>query len=159
MNISENRPDQKELTKAKILNRIIAKAIDFIIIGALLEIIPRVGYFAGLAYLLIGDGLFEGRSIGKRLIKLKVVLYETRKICGFRESAIRNFTFAIGYILFGILRGIPFMGLIFSIIALVVILLFESLLMIGNDKGMRFGDELAKTQVIEENPATLNNKS
>ncbi len=153
MNVSENRPDQSQsfgIIKAKVLNRITAKAIDFIIIGALLETIPRVGYFAGLAYLLIGDGLFEGRSIGKRLIRLKVVLYETKKICSFRESVIRNFIFAAGYIL----MAIPLIGFIFPIL----ILFFESLLMIGNDKGMRFGDELAKTQVIEENSAILDNK-
>jgi hypothetical protein len=51
--------------------------------------------------------------------------------------------------------AIPLIGFIFPIL----ILFFESLLMIGSDKGMRFGDELAKTQVIEENSATLDNKS
>ena len=148
MNASENHPDRKELVKAKNLDRIIAKAIDFIIIGILLETIPKVGYFAGLAYLLIGDGLFEGRSIGKRLIKLKVVLCETGKTCSFRESIIRNFTFAIGYIL----MPIPLIGFVFPLI----VLIFEGLLMIGNERGMRLGDELAKTQVTGENSETSN---
>ena len=61
MNISENQAAESQsvgITKAAILNRVIAKSIDFLIIAALLEIIPRAGYFIGLAYLLIGDGLF-----------------------------------------------------------------------------------------------------
>lgn len=138
------------LTKAKTLNRVIAKCIDFIIIGALLEAIPRIGYFAGLAYLLIGDGLFEGKSIGKRLMGLKVVLYETGEICSYRTSAIRNFTFAIGYIL----MKVPLIGFIFPL----VVLFFEGMLIIGNEKGMRFGDELAKTLVIEESALIADNK-
>lgn len=131
-------------TRANMLNRIIAKGIDFIIAGALFEIIPKIGYFAGMSYLLICDGLFEGRSVGKRIIGLKVVLQETRNdnACTFRESVIRNFPFAVGYIL----MMLPLIGFIFP----VIILLLEGLLMIGDEKGMRFGDEIAKTQVIEE---------
>ncbi|MBI4654210.1 MAG: RDD family protein [Nitrospirae bacterium] len=128
--------------KANLLNRVIAKGIDFIIVGALAEIIPKIGYFAGMVYLLISDGLFEGRSVGKRIIGLKVILQETMQACTFRESVIRNFLFAVGYVLI----AVPLIGFIFP----VIILIFESLLMIGNEKGMRFGDEIAKTQVIEE---------
>lgn len=130
------------LSKASVFNRAIAKAVDFIIIGALFEVIPKIGYFAGVAYILICDGLFEGRSIGKRIIGLKVVLRETMRACTFRESVIRNFPFAIGYIFI----VVPFVGFIFS----VIILLLESLIMIGDEKGMRFGDIIAKTQVIDE---------
>ncbi len=145
MNISENLSEQKELVKAKILNRIIARAIDFIIIGVLLETIPRVGFFAGLVYLLIADGLFDGRSIGKRLIKLKVVLYETGKICTFKESIIRNFIFAGGYLL----MMLPLIGFVFPFL----IVFLESLVMVGSEHGMRLGDELSKTRVIEESQA------
>jgi len=153
MNISENQAAESQsvgITKAAILNRVIAKSIDFLIIAALLEIIPRAGYFIGLAYLLIGDGLFEGRSLGKRLIGPRVILCETGKACSFRESIIRNFIFAIGYIIFGILRVIPLIGSFFSIIIMVIILSLESLIMLGNEKGMRLGDEIAMTQVVEE---------
>lgn len=52
--------------RASLLLRAIAKTLDFIIIAAAAEVIPRAGFFAGLAYLLIGDGLFDGRSFGKR---------------------------------------------------------------------------------------------
>lgn len=145
-------PQGLRIANAKILDRVIAKTVDFIIIAALLETIPKVGYFAGLTYLLIGDGLFGGRSVGKKLIGLKVIYYNGNIItpCTFKESIIRNFPFAAGYIAFGILRRIPLIGGIISFIVIIVTLLFEGLIMIGSEKGSRFGDELAKTQVVEE---------
>ncbi|HDH49925.1 MAG TPA: hypothetical protein ENH04_00820 [Nitrospirae bacterium] len=149
--IEEDHSDKKEPGKAKILDRVIAKVIDFIIIGVLIEAIPKAGYFAGLAYLLLGDGLFEGRSLGKRLIKLRVVFQEGGSVCGFRESVMRNFPFAAAYIL----MVIPIIGFVFPLL----VLIFESLLMIGNERGMRFGDELAKTRVIGESAETLNSIS
>lgn len=151
MNTSGDDSGRKEIIKAKILNRIIAKGIDFIIIAALIEVIPKAGYFAGLAYLLIGDGLFEGKSVGKWLIKIKVFQYESGKPCAFRESVIRNFPLVVGYIL----MKVPLIGFIFPLL----VIFFEGLLMIGNERYMRFGDELAKTRVIEENPATADNES
>ncbi|MCK5139399.1 MAG: hypothetical protein KAQ85_06120, partial [Thermodesulfovibrionia bacterium] len=55
---------------------------------------------------------------------------------------IRNFIFAIGYLL----MMIPLIGFIFP----VIVLFFEGMLIIGSDKGLRFGDELVKTQVVED---------
>lgn len=150
MNLPETTSEQEGFAKARILSRIIARGIDFILIGALLEIIPKAGFFGGLAYLLIADGLFEGRSVGKRLIGLRVVLRDTKRACSIKESILRNSPFAFGYILFGILKGIPLIGWIFSFIIPVVIVVFESLIMLGNEEGMRFGDEIAKTIVVEE---------
>jgi hypothetical protein len=141
---------QEETVKAKFLNRFIARCIDLIIIGALLEIIPRAGFYAGIAYLLIADGLFEGRSVGKKLIGLKVVIFGSITPCGYKESIIRNFPFAIGYLLFGFSKGIPLLGEVLAVVFPVLILSLESLIILGNDRGMRFGDEIAKTQVIED---------
>ena len=44
----------EESTRAGLLVRTVAKILDFIIIAAAVEIVPRAGYFAGLTYLLIG---------------------------------------------------------------------------------------------------------
>ena len=158
MNVSEslfNQPisGSKETGKAGFLNRIIARTIDFIIVAALYEVIPRVGFFAGLTYLLIADGLFEGRSVGKKLIGLRVIIYNNADkvtACSFKESIYRNFPFAVGFMVFGIFNIMPIIGWIFSFIAAAVVVLFESLVLLGSEKGMRLGDELAKTHVIEE---------
>jgi len=158
--LNEQSSDRKEdLVQAGFLNRLIARTIDFIIVAALFEIIPEIGYFAGLAYLLIADGLFQGRSVGKRLTGLKVVLHSDFKKpgdCGYKESIYRNFPFAAGYLLSGILGVIPLIGWIFSFAIIVAILVFESLLIVGSDRGMRLGDEIAKTQVVEDKQGGLN---
>ncbi len=150
---------RQDFTKADLLNRIIAKTIDFIIVVALYEIIPKVGFFAGITYLMIADGLFLGRSAGKRLVGLKVIINDNAGVnaaCGFKESILRNFPFAVGFILFGILKVIPLIGWIISFVVVVVILLFESLVILGSEEGMRLGDELAKTRVVEDRQGGLN---
>ena len=155
----QSSDEQDDLIQASFLNRLVARTIDFIIVVALLEIIPKIGYFAGLAYILIADGLFQGRSVGKKLLGLKVVFYiepEEPIECSIKESIYRNFPFAAGYILYGILGGIPLIGWLLSFVAVVGIMLFESLLIVGNDRGMRFGDEIAKTRVVEDKQGGLN---
>jgi uncharacterized RDD family membrane protein YckC len=133
---------QKVNGKANLLNRFIAKLIDLLIVGAFLKLLPPIGFLAGLTYLLIGDGLYDGRSLGKKFIGLRVILTGKDRGCSFRESIIRNLPFGIGYILF----SIPWIGWIFPLI----IFSFEGLLIIGSEAGARIGDELAKTQVVDD---------
>jgi uncharacterized RDD family membrane protein YckC len=135
-------PSAKVYAKAELLNRFIAKFIDLLIVGALLKLLPPVGFLAGLTYLLIGDGLFDGKSIGKKIIGLRVILTENNRRCSYRESIIRNLPLGIGYLLF----SIPWIGWIFPLI----IFAFEGLLVIGSENGTRLGDEIAKTQVLDD---------
>jgi uncharacterized RDD family membrane protein YckC len=151
----ESVKGQKELTAASFFNRFIARTVDLIIVVALYEIIPSIGYFAGLIYLVIADGLFEGRSVGKKLIGLKVVL-ENDSECGYKESIFRNSPFAVGFILCGIFGAVPLIGWLISFVIIVVILAFESLVIIGSDNGKRLGDEIANTQVVEEEQGRVN---
>lgn len=131
----------EEQRRPGLLLRTAAKTIDLILIAAVMEIIPRAGYFAGLAYLLLGDGFFDGRSLGKRLIKLKVISSETGDACSFKGSVLRNGTLAVGYLL----SVVPWIGWIFFVIAVG----FEFIIVLGSKDGRRLGDELAKTVVIE----------
>jgi uncharacterized RDD family membrane protein YckC len=129
-----------EFKRAGLLLRAIAKTLDFIIIAAVGEVIPKAGFFAGLAYLLIGDGLFDGRSLGKKLIGLRVVSADTGEPCSFRDSILRNSIFGIGYLLY----LIPWLGWIF----IVIVIVFEFIVLLGSKDGMRLGDEIAKTKVV-----------
>jgi hypothetical protein len=149
MHISEDKNEPVEYIKTDILSRVSARSVDLIIVAALLELVPRAGFFAGIIYLLIADGLFGGRSIGKKLIGIKVVLIDSGKACGYKESIFRNLIFAIGLLLCGLLNEVPLLGGMFIIIVPVLILLFEGLILLGSENGMRVGDELAKTHVIE----------
>ncbi|MCI0469347.1 MAG: RDD family protein [Nitrospirae bacterium] len=128
-------------TKASLLLRVIAKMIDFVIAVALTAVIPRVGYLAGPLYLLISDGLFDGRSPGKKMTGLKVVSLSDKNKNVFRDSVRRNIIVAGAFLLY----EIPLIGWLFMII----ILLLEFLLMLGNSNGMRLGDDIANTMVIE----------
>ncbi|MEO5956182.1 MAG: RDD family protein [Nitrospiraceae bacterium] len=127
--------------KAQVLNRGIAKLIDVFIVAAADQMIVPVGFFAGLAYILIADGFAGGRSIGKRLIGLQTVLPNRRESAGFRESIIRNLPFAIAQLAF----AVPYVGWIVS----VAIMALEGVLIIGNEQGRRLGDEVAGTQVLD----------
>ena len=135
----------QEYKGAGLLLRTVAKILDFIIIYAALEIIPRAGFFAGLAYLLISDGLFDGRSLGKKLIGLRVVAEDTQTPCTFRSSILRNSTLGIGFLFI----KISWLGWI----AVAIVSIFEFIMLLGNTRGMRLGDELAKTVVVESSLA------
>ena len=136
----------EHLSNTYILNRYIARTIDFLIAAAMALVLPPVGPLAGLLYILIADGFREGQSPGKHLIGLKVVGIDGDKPITFMESILRNIPFAIAY-LFLI---IPFLGWIFLIIIGIPILLFESYLVCTDEKARRMGDTIAQTMVVEK---------
>ena len=47
------------------------------------------------------------------------------------------------------------LGGLFSFAIILVVLAFESLVIIGSDDGMRLGDEIAKTHVVEDKQGGL----
>jgi len=131
----------EEFTRAGLLVRTVAKILDFIIIAAAAEVVPKAGFFGGLAYLLIADGLFDGRSLGKKLIGLRVVSADTLKPCTFKDSILRNSIFGIAYLISKIL----WFGWIFILAAAAL----EFIILLGSKEQMRLGDEIAKTIVID----------
>lgn len=141
--MEETTEGAKTYPKANTLNRYLAKFIDVLIAVGLSKLLPPVGFFAGLLYIIIADGFFEGQSIGKKLIGLKAIVSAEGKKVGFREAIIRNIPFAIAYSL----CLIPYVGWFLAII----IIGLEGILVIGNEKGLRIGDEIAKTQVVDYN--------
>lgn len=131
----------EEPRRAGLLLRTAAKILDLILIAAVIEVIPKAGLLAGLAYLLLGDGLFDGRSLGKKLIRLQVISIETRQACTFRESLLRNSTLGFGYAFW----LIPWIGwIVFPAVAAV-----EFILILGSKESRRLGDDIAGTTVIE----------
>jgi uncharacterized RDD family membrane protein YckC len=125
--------------KADNLPRFVARIIDLLLAVALAQVVAPVGFFAGMTYVLIADGVAQGRSLGKGLIGLRVVSADGQP-AGLRESILRNLSMAVGYLMF----AVPWIGWLLA----GAVMVFEGLLVMGNERGRRLGDDLANTQVI-----------
>jgi uncharacterized RDD family membrane protein YckC len=135
------------LPRADLTTRAIAGFVDLLLIIGLARIPDILGFLSAIGYILVRDGLFERQSIGKKLIGLRVVASEgTKPQAALRESIIRNVTYAVSYLLF----LIPYAGWLLGPLAVGA----ECLAAIGDERGMRIGDLLARTMVIQtESPA------
>ena len=152
-------PDRERTSypPADFRRRAAARSIDLLIAVAPLLLVSRghltSGEILSAALLLCGDSLFgPGRSLGKRLAGLRVVVVRSRRLCGTRESIARNAVFVLG--LLPAAMGAP---LSFSLGALLCIALIEAgvaLRPLTRDLGQRrLGDLIAGTQVIDANIA------
>jgi uncharacterized RDD family membrane protein YckC len=135
------------LPRADLTTRAVAGFVDLLLIIGLARMPDILGFLSAMGYILVRDGLFERQSIGKKLIGLRVVASDgTRPQAAFRESIIRNVTYAVSYLLF----LIPYAGWVLGPLAVGA----ECLAAIGDERGMRIGDLLARTMVIQtESPA------
>ena len=115
---------------ASVADRFLARLIDTSAITLISLIIPFIGAIVGLVYLLIMDALpfLNGQSLGKRLMKIRVVDAESEK------PITEDYSKAA-------LRSIPFIIPIFFIV--------DGLMVLSDDR-KRFGDKWAKTKVIKE---------
>jgi uncharacterized RDD family membrane protein YckC len=125
-------------------NRLLAKFLDLLVVAALATFPGWVGDAAGLTYILVADGLFEGQSLGKRVVGLRVV-GESGLPCTFLQSVQRNLTVALGVLL--MLLRVPYVWWLFWLIGALV-LLFEAFLAATDDEGLRLGDRFAETQIV-----------
>lgn len=130
-----------ELESASFVQRFIAQAIDTFFISALLSIpslapahstLQTILIFSSLllalAYRLVGDGMFGGAALGKRLLGIYVVDAATRQPCSPGQAAIRM----------GVLV-IPLAYLIEPVV-------------LACDGQQRWGDRVAKTYVFRRHP-------
>ncbi len=153
---NEAKINDVTLAKADPVKRIIAVAIDFVA-SMIVGFIPFVGGIIGALYMLFRDALpieaLEYKSIGKKLLKLSVVNIEdpTSKI-DYAASAKRNWMFALGPIMMFFLF-IPILGWIIDIligICGLILIIIEIIKIFSDEKGIRLGDKLAGTMVIEK---------
>lgn len=128
--------------KASTLNRVIARFIDILVTLLLARLPDYVGFLAGITYIGVADGLMGGRSIGKRVIGLRVLYSKDGRSADYRASILRNSPMGLLFMLF----YIPFVGWVISCLGLC----FELLLIIGSPEGRRLGDEIAATVVVDE---------
>ena len=131
--------------KASVVHRVIAKFIDLFFIFILAGVLPYpAGPLMGFFYSLFGDGM-KGRSLGKHIMRLKVVQVKSRRAATYRDSLLRNSPIGIATF-FGI---IPIWGwLILALIGL-PLMAIEVYLMATVPMGHRLGDVMSDTEVIE----------
>lgn len=133
--------------KADTIHRLLAKLIDFFLVGMLSKIAQPFGIFASVLYLLISDGLFDGQSIGKRIIGLKVLVTDDNgnsRACGFQSSMVRNLPFSV-FVLFAY---VPLLNVLFVMLG-VLFCLLETYFVIKDEKGVRMGDIYADSRVVQ----------
>jgi uncharacterized RDD family membrane protein YckC len=116
-----------ELRKAEAGSRIVAYIIDALLVVAL-WFVPVAGWIAGAIYFITRDSLpfLDGQSVGKKAMGLRAVTSDGQPLTNnWGPGIIRN-----------IVLWIPFFPLI------------ELIVMLTNEKGLRLGDQWAKTTVI-----------
>lgn len=122
-----DQPGTPELRKADNGNRIVAYLIDCLVMIPVF-LIPILGLFVGVAYYITRDSLpfLDGQSIGKKAMGLRAVTEDGQPLTNnWGPGIIRN-----------IVLLIPFFPLI------------ELIVLLTNDKGLRLGDQWAKTKVV-----------
>ena len=151
----ETKVSDAELAKADPMKRIIAFIIDALA-SMIVGFIPFVGGIIGALYMLFRDALpieaLEYKSIGKKLLKLSVVKTEAPAKVDYAISAKRNWMFALGPIMLFFLF-IPILGWIIDIllgIAVFILVIIEIVKIFTDEKGLRLGDKMAGTMVIEK---------
>ena len=134
---------RKGFAKADLLARLIARIIDMLIFAALSNL-GGIGLIAGFLYLLVADGLMNGRSLGKKIIGLKVVQDPGLDAAGYRDSIIRNAPMA----LLALFAVIPVIGWVFLLTVGVIIIGISLYLVLTDEMGRRAGDIIARTLVV-----------
>ncbi len=110
-------------------SRLYAWLIDLLLFLSLGAFFGGLGWIASTGYWLLRDGLFEGQSIGKRLMGLQVVVGPSQARCTFVASAVRN-----------LLWVLPLVNLAMGLTGLYAL---------SHDRaGRHWGDRLADTRVL-----------
>ena len=117
------------MTAEALQERLIAWAIDGVLVMGLLNLFGPMRWLAGAAYVLLRDGLFDGQSVGKRIMRLRVVVQPGQRRATFRASIVRN-----------ILWVIPLIDVVMAITGIYYL--------VKDPRGRHWGDRLADTEVV-----------
>jgi uncharacterized RDD family membrane protein YckC len=131
--------------KAELMPRLLARLFDLMVCGGLIALSREAGAVVGAAYLLVADGLFRGQSLGKKLLGLKVIHLPTQRGAGARASALRNYPMA----LVGLLALATPADWTVMALGSALVLGYEAYRVITDPLGIRQGDQLAQTQVVD----------
>lgn len=134
--------------RTTVFQRFSAKGIDVLITVAVFlvgrAVYPPLGAIAGAFIAAFQDSFGNGQSFGKRIIGLRVIDDETGVSCPSWASLLRNAPWALAVLL----GCIPFFWALALFVAVPVGIL-EVYLILCVDSGVRLGDVMANTLVVE----------
>jgi hypothetical protein len=143
--MSEARRPVDPYPKADLLLRGLARGADFSIAFGLAVGAPIVvGPLLAAGYLAVADGLLHGQSPGKKIFGVRAVIPARRCSAGFAESMQRNAPFAA----LALFWALPLLWPAFLLVG-VPVLGLEAWRAFTDPLGLRFGDLLAETQVVD----------
>ncbi len=129
------------MQKADLTTRAVAGFIDLLIVIGLARLPDVIGFLSASGYILVRDGLFRAQSVGKKLIGIRIVPTDgPGTVASFRESLLRNATLASAFLLF----HVPYAGWVLCPLVVGI----EALTALGDDRGMRIGDLIARTWAV-----------
>lgn len=140
------------------VKRLIAVIID-LLVAYLIGVIPLLGGIIGAGYMLLRDALpieaLEYKSIGKKVMKLSVVKTGApgTKI-EYMDSVNRNWMFAMGPVMM-LFLFIPVIGWLINVVLALgglCIGVYEVYRVFSDPEGLRLGDQMADTMVVDDNP-------
>lgn len=152
--VTEERRDARRSSiflgerQVSVFSRFAAKGIDLLILVAVYVLVQVISFPLAVlvtgAFAAIQDGFGSGQSIGKKIMGLRVVDDMTGIACSYRNSFLRNFPLAVA-ILFG---SLPVLWALLILLVLPVVGL-EVYLLFTLESGVRLGDVLGNTLVVE----------
>ncbi|HKI57266.1 MAG TPA: hypothetical protein VKB31_08965 [Trueperaceae bacterium] len=139
--------------KADVTKRFLAFVIDAVI-AAVLSVIPFLGSLLAAAYFLLRDGFdlefMDHRSIGKRIMRLRPVCDDGSPVT-LEVSARRNWPLAVTSLAV-FLGFVPALGHVIKPLGMaagIILMVLEGYFAFTDEHGLRWGDGLAGTRVIE----------
>lgn len=134
--------------RTSVFSRIIAKGIDCLVVVAIFflgkALWPLLGVGLAVLWCAFQDAMGEGQSVGKRIMGLRVMEGQSSQACGYGCSMLRNIPFVLA-VVFG---SSPLLWVLF-VLVVVPLLAFELFVILSVDSGIRLGDVLGNTMVIE----------
>ncbi|MBM4317996.1 MAG: RDD family protein [Deltaproteobacteria bacterium] len=157
MEIDKNNRKSRILmgeAQCSMVQRVIARFIDLIVTTAIFLIgswfwFP-LGWIGAVLYTGVQDSLGQGQSLGKKIIGLKVIEDYSGLPCSVSNSVFRN----VPWMMSAFFLPFPVVGVL-ALFILIPLLSLEIYLVLTLDSGVRLGDVMGNTLVIESHEALI----
>lgn len=135
------KEEARSLQKANPWRRVMADFIDRWLPCPFFSYLFPPWLLVVIAYGLLSDGFMGGKSVGKRLLGLRTICWDTLEPCDYVRSFLRNLTYTLGQVAYTSLFFFP-LAFAYDVLELLFVL-FDS-------EGRRLGDRIGGTKVVRD---------